>query len=203
MSGSHAIAAVVPAAGRSRRMGREKTALPWNDSTILETVLDKIAGVAIAGQAIAPVVVVLRPDLSDAADRARRRGARVVVNPRPDDGMIESVRLGIAAISQPVQALLLWPADHPAVAAATLRSLCCAAEPSKAVLLRYQGRRGHPALIGAELIPAIVEIPPGQGLRQLWRARPEIVLEIDVDDPGILVDLDTPADYETALERSS
>jgi molybdenum cofactor cytidylyltransferase len=172
-------------------MGREKIELAWDRSTVLEAVLDKIDALRAR-----PVVVVLREDLSDAASRARRHGAVVVVNPRPEHGMIESVRLGVAAISERVDAVLLWPADHPAVTGMTLQALAIAADRTRAVLPRFGGRRGHPAMIGADLLAGIESIPPGEGLHYLWRARPEIIIELDVDDPGILVDLDTSADYE-------
>ena len=194
------VAAVVPAAGRSRRMGREKIELVWEISTVLETILDKIAAVGAR-----PIVVVLRADLSQAQERARRRGARVVVNPRPDEGMIESVRLGISALTEPpvepVDAVLLWPGDHPAVASPTLDALLDAADRTRAILPRHGGRRGHPALIGSDLLDGIAAIPPGEGLRHLWRTRPEAVVELDVDDPGILIDLNTPVDYERTRPR--
>ncbi|HKD10831.1 MAG TPA: nucleotidyltransferase family protein [Thermoanaerobaculia bacterium] len=190
------VAAVVPAAGRSRRMGREKIELPWEISTILETILDKIAAVGAR-----PVVVVLRSDLTEAQERARRRGAAVVVNPRPDEGMIESVRLGISALAEPFDAVILWPGDHPAVAAPTLEALLQAADRTRAIVPRHQGRRGHPVVIGSDLLAGIAAIPPGEGLRHLWRMRPEAVRELDVEDPGVLIDLDTPADYERSKPR--
>ncbi len=185
------IAAVVPAAGRSRRMGREKIELPWDVSTILETVLDKLAAIGAA-----PIVVVLRSDLSAAAQRALRRGARVVINPNPDEDMLTSIRLGVAALSESVDGVLVWPADHPAVSVATLETLCAGAGRSRAVLPRYRGRRGHPVVLGADLLPAVAAIAPGEGLRRLWRLQPDLVLDLEVDDPGVLVDLDTPEDYD-------
>jgi len=177
-------------------MGREKIELPWEISTILETILDKIAAVGAR-----PVVVVLRSDLTEAQERARRRGAAVVVNPRPDEGMIESVRLGISALAEPFDAVILWPGDHPAVAAPTLEALLQAADRTRAIVPRHQGRRGHPVVIGSDLLAGIAAIPPGEGLRHLWRMRPEAVRELDVEDPGVLIDLDTPADYERSKPR--
>jgi len=194
------VAAVVPAAGRSRRMGREKIELLWDVSTVLDTILDKIVTVRAR-----PVVVVLRPDLTKAEERARRRGASVVVNPRPEQDMIESVRLGISALTElltePLDAVMLWPGDHPAVAPSTLEALLAAADRTRVILPRHEGRRGHPAVIGSDLLAEIAAIPPGEGLRHLWRRRSEAVRELDVDDPGILIDLDTPADYERSKPR--
>jgi molybdenum cofactor cytidylyltransferase len=194
------IAAVVPAAGRSRRMGREKVELLWDLSTVLETILDKIVTIRAW-----PVVVVLRPDLTKAQERVRRRGATVVVNPRPDEDMIESIRLGISALTElltePLDAVMLWPGDHPAVAPPTLETLLAAADRTRVILPRHEGRRGHPAVIGSDLLAGIAAIPPGEGLRRLWRRRPDTVVELDVDDPGVLIDLDTPADYERSKPK--
>ena len=185
------LGAVVVAAGLSRRMGREKILLPFGDGTILERVLQTLAAASIDER-----VVVVRPDLPQSAEIARRLGARVVVNANPQEEMLLSIRLGIAELSPGVDAFFLWPADHPAVAGETLAELARAAGRPRVVLPIHAGRRGHPALVGADLIADIGAIPAGQGLRHLWRARPEVLFEVPVDDGGVLMDLDTPEDYE-------
>jgi molybdenum cofactor cytidylyltransferase len=187
------LAAVVPAAGLSRRMGREKVLLRFGGWTVLERVLTTLAAAGVAER-----VVVLRPDLPEAAQLARKAGARVVVNPRPKDEMLLSIRMGIADLSLGVEAFYVWPADHPAVAVETLGLLAQEGGPGRVALPVHVGRRGHPALIGADLIPDIVAIPPNEGLRHLWRTRPEVLVEVPVDDVGVLLDLDTPEDYEKA-----
>lgn len=188
--------AVVAAAGLSRRMGREKVLLPFGSSTMLETVLSKLITAGVAR-----VVVVVRPDLADAAARARSAGADVVVNPHPEGEMLESIRLGVAALPREIEAFFVWPADHPAVHASTLDQLAARAARGRSVLPVFEGRRGHPALIGADLRPAIGEIPEHEGLRRLWRDRPDAVDELPVDDPGIVENLDDPDSYERALLR--
>jgi molybdenum cofactor cytidylyltransferase len=188
------LAAVVPAAGLSRRMGREKILLPFGDSTILETILERLAAAGVAER-----VAVLRPDLPEAADRARRSGARVVINPRPDEEMLLSIRLGLESVPANARAVFVWPADHPAVSPATLELLAGRADPARALLPTHEGRRGHPALVGRELLPAIAAIPPREGLRLLWRTRADAVVEIPVDDPGVVRNVDTPEDYRNAL----
>ncbi len=189
------LGAVVPAAGLSRRMRREKILLRFGASTVLEAVLDKLAGAGVV-----EVVVVLRRDLAPAAELARRHHAHVVFNERPDESMLVSMRLGLDALSDGVDAFFFWPCDHPAVAPPTLQALAAAADRLHAVIPRHHGRRGHPVVVGADLRAAIASIPEGQGLRHLWRMRPEAVREIDVEDPGILVDLDTPEDYDRLMK---
>ncbi len=188
------LGAVVVAAGLSRRMGREKVLLSFGESSVLERILTTLAVAAISER-----VVVLRTGLSEAQEQARRAGARVVLNRRPREEMLLSIRLGIAALALDVEAFYVWPADHPAVAPETLVALGREAAHDRAILPTYQDRRGHPALIGAGFLEAIGRIPPGKGLRHLWHAHPEILREIPVEDRGILLDLDTPEDYENAL----
>lgn len=190
------LGAVVPAAGRSRRMGREKVLLPFGDSTILETVLGKLEEAGVRR-----IVVVLRPDQPEAAGAAARAGAEVVVNPEPDEEMLVSIRLGVERLSGSVDAFFVWPADHPAIEPATLRRLAAEAGRGIAVIPVHRGRRGHPALVGAELVPEIERIPPDAGLRRLWRDRADAVREIAVDDPGVLENLDSPAAYDRARRR--
>jgi len=190
------LGAVVPAAGASRRMGREKVLLPFGASTILETVLGKLheAGVR-------RTVVVLRQDLPEAAAAAERAGAEVVINPAPEEEMLVSILLGVERLGTSVDALFVWPADNPAVEAATLRRLAADAGRGVALIPVHEGRRGHPALVGADLAAQIQHIPPDSGLRRLWRERADAVREIAVDDPGILENLDDPAAYDRARRR--
>ena len=191
------LAAVVPAAGLSRRMGAEKILLPFGRSTVLETVLETLAAAGVP-----EVVTVLRPDLPEAAERARRAGARVVFNARPEDEMLISIRLGLEAVSPDAAAVFVWPADHPAVSPDTIRLLARRADQAHALVPCYRSRRGHPALIGRDLFSAITRIPPREGLRHLWRMRTEALREIPVEDPGAVQNIDTPQQYRQALEES-
>ena len=190
------LGALVLAAGLSRRMGKEKVLLPLGASSSLERVLSTLHECGIEEP-----VVVLREDLPEAITRARRLGGRVILNPHPEEEMLVSIRLGITELPAGVTAFFVWPVDHPTVTAATVETLAGQADPGRAVLPVFRGRRGHPALIGKDLLPEIARIAANRGLRELWRARPEVLRELDVEDPGVLLDLDTPEDYEEALRR--
>jgi CTP:molybdopterin cytidylyltransferase MocA len=176
-------------------MGSEKVLLPFGRSTVLETILETLAAAGVV-----EVVTVLRPDLTEAAEMARRLGARVVFNPHPEEEMLESIRLGLRAIAPDARGAFIWPADHPAISAGTIRTLARFAHPALALIPCWQSRRGHPALIGRKLFSAIDEIPPGEGLRHLWRTLPDAVVEFSVEDPGTVQNVDTPEDYRKALE---
>jgi molybdenum cofactor cytidylyltransferase len=190
------LGAVVPAAGRSRRMGADKILLPFAGATMLETVVGKLAAAGVVR-----TVAILRPDLVEAERVVRSAGAEVVVNPDPDQEMIVSIRLGIERLEGSVDAFFVWPADHPAVRPATLALLADAASRDRAVIPVFRGRRGHPAVVGTGLVADIARLPADGGLRQLWRSRPDAVRELAVDDPGVLENLDDPEAYERARRR--
>jgi molybdenum cofactor cytidylyltransferase len=192
------LGAVVAAAGLSRRMGREKILLRFGETSVLERVLSTLAAAGVADR-----VVVVRPGLPDAEEQARRAGATVVVNPRPEEEMLLSIRMGISRLPLDLEAFYVWPADHPAVLPETLATLARGAASDRVVLPTHRGRRGHPALVGSGLIEAIARIPAGEGLRHLWHADPRLVCELPVEDPGVLLDLNTPEDYDAALRAAS
>jgi CTP:molybdopterin cytidylyltransferase MocA len=172
-------------------MGREKILLRFGGVTALERVLDSLLRAGVEDR-----VAVLRPGLEEAALLARGRGALVVLNEHPEEEMLVSIRLGIASLPRPVEAFAVWPADHPAVSPDTLAALAARAAPDRVIVPTWGGRRGHPALVGAALREAIDAIPPGSGLRRLWRDRPELLEELAVEDEGVVLDMNTPADYE-------
>ena len=190
------LGAVVVAAGRSRRMGAEKVLLPFGDSTVLGTVLETLAGAGVYG---ASTVVVVRPGLAGADPILAAAGARGVVNREPDAEMMSSIRLGIEALPPALDAFFVWPADHPAVSVETVRLLASRADAALALIPTWNGRRGHPALVGRDLRAAAVACPDEGGLRELWRARAEAVREIAVEDPGVVANADTREEYEAAL----
>lgn len=192
------LGAVVAAAGLSRRMGREKILLRFGETSVLERVLATLAAAGVAHR-----VVVLRPGLPEADEQARRAGASVVVNPRPEEEMLLSIRMGIGELAPDLDAFYVWPADHPAVLPETLVTLAKQASRDRVVLPTHRGRRGHPALVGSGFIDAIARIPAGEGLRHLWHADPKLVREVAVEDPGVLLDLNTREDYDAALRAAS
>jgi CTP:molybdopterin cytidylyltransferase MocA len=147
------------------------------------------------------VVVILRADLPETRRIPEAAGARVRINPEPDAEMLVSIRLGVDLLLPEADALFVWPADHPAVDPATLRRLLAGAARDSALLPVHAGRRGHPALVGADLLAGIADIPASEGLRWLWRDRADAVREIEVADPGVIENLDDPDTYRRALER--
>ena len=190
--------AVVPAAGRSRRMGRPKLLLPYRGSTVVGSLV-----AALAAGGVGEVVLVVASDRGSLARWGRAAGLTVAVNPDPSRGMLSSVRVGIAALGGAVALsprgapLLVAPGDlpalRPATVAALLRSFAATAAPLAVPV--HRGRRGHPLLISPRLIAEIDRLDPAVGLRQLLARHPGELLRVEVDDPGVLHDVDTSEDY--------
>ena len=186
------IAALILAAGESSRMKKLKPLLPLEGRTMIERVIGLFREVGIAD---------IRAVLGHEADRLipvlDRQGVSHVINEGYRSGMFSSLRTGAAHLQEGCGAFFLLPADMPFVRPETLQRLIAAFRETGEVAYRprYQGRRGHPPLISAELIPAILAFDQPGGLRALLAGYEGRCVDIECDDPGILIDLDTPEDY--------
>jgi len=180
-------AAIVLAAGRGSRMGGPKHALRLSGSSFLEAILRTAAAARIE---------VVRVVVAPSSIPQGLAGDRLVVNPAPERGMLSSVHCGIAALPAGVSGFLLWPVDHPMVTPETILALREAAERIGApvVVPTHDGRRGHPAWFSARVIPEILVAPERVGVKAVVLAHTDR-LELPVDDPGVIGDVDTPDDY--------
>jgi molybdenum cofactor cytidylyltransferase len=188
---------VVPAAGRSSRMGNPKPLLDAGGRNFLERVV-----AALRDGGAAEVIVGVRSEKGPIAAAALATGARVVVPDDVDDGPIATVREAIrGAEGDPeIKGLLLLPVDHPRVEAGTVAALLQAASapagPCAPIVVPVQrGRSGHPVFLSREVFPDLLEPELEEGARTVVERHRDRVLEVEVDDPGVLADLNTIADY--------
>ena len=140
------------------------------------------------------------------AERVRPAVARdsritVVENPNYFRGQLSSLKVGLAeAIAGGADAVIVHLADHPMVAPATFRALVD--EYGRAakliVVARYRGRRGHPVIFDSAVFAELMGAPEDQGARVVVNADVARVAYVEVDDPGVVLDLDTPADLASA-----
>lgn len=186
------VAGIVLAAGESARMGEPKPLLDAGGRTFIESAIQ-----ALAAGGCAPVVAVVQDEAGLAAERARAAGALVVTNPQPATGQIGSLRRALDALPADAAGCLVLPVDHPLVMPGTVAALVAALLDSGApvVVPAHGGRRGHPTLFGRALFHELRygELP--QGARTVVHAHEGAIVELAVDDPGILADIDSPADY--------
>ncbi len=185
------LGAVILAAGKGERLGGvAKALLVSGDRTFLARIVEtaRTAGLADA-------VCVVGPPYGEAvAAAARALGLRVVVNPDPARGMASSLALGFAAIADgPAGAAWLWPVDHAAVAPGTLATLVQTLGSHAAARPIHGGRGGHPPLVARALWAELAACGghPGGGRAVLAGAD---VRAVEVADPGVVGDVDTPAD---------
>lgn len=192
------VEAIVLAAGESTRMGRSKQLLPWGDSTILETILRVLQKSAVGG-----ITVVLGHSRREIEASIGHLSLNIVVNPRPELGMLSSIQCALESIRGDAEAYLIALGDQPQIQASTVDSLIRAASESDQgiYLPTFSGKRGHPVVLRARNRSAILGLSPESGLNILIRANGADVCELPVPSPTILADIDTPGDYERAREQ--
>jgi CTP:molybdopterin cytidylyltransferase MocA len=171
-------------------MGCCKQLLPLGERTVIVRCLDAL----VAGGA-GEIVVVVSEEGGDVAEAVREYPARFVINTVADGDMASSVRAGRDALSDPACAAIVFPSDYPLVSAGTIASLIAAHEASAAsiVIPCHNGRRGHPLLFPPGILN---ELTTSLTLRDLVRGNPDRISCVDVADPGVLHDMDTPEDYQ-------
>jgi molybdenum cofactor cytidylyltransferase len=197
--------ALLPAAGASRRMGRPKLTLPYAGGTLVGSLV-----ASLRGGGVSTILLVTAPGDEDLRAWAREAGVAVAVNPDPERGMLSTILEGIAALGGAAaladreELLLVSPADLPAIRPETVARLIREATEAGAPLALpvYHGRRGHPLAIAPALIPEIETLDPAVGLRQLRDRHEAELLEIEVEDAGVVLDVDTPAEYESLNRRT-
>lgn len=192
---SASVAAIVVAAGESRRMGCCKQLLDLEGKTALARCLETLR----AG-GVREIVVVVGLQGGAVAVEAGRFQVRIVVNEDPAGDMASSVQVGQRSLTTEVSGVIVALCDYPLVTPATIAALAAAHEESPALILIpvHGGRRGHPTLFPLEIL---AETAAGETLRDLVRRSPERVRMIEVHDPGILLDMDTPEDYQRMLQK--
>jgi molybdenum cofactor cytidylyltransferase len=127
----------------------------------------------------------------------REHGGEAILNPDPSAGPVSSLQAGIRSLPDEAAALLFAPVDHPLFSPATVRALIRSFAEFRAPLVvpAFEGWRGHPVLFGRALFPELLEEDLPEGARTVVRRYLETRLQLPVDDPGILADLDTPEEY--------
>jgi molybdenum cofactor cytidylyltransferase len=189
-------AVVVLAAGRGSRFDGpgHKLAQAFGESSVLGTTLS-----AVLASGLPMVVVTVEALVAEAARIVARRD--IVVLPAAEvqrAGMARSIVAGVSARSD-APGWLIHPADMPLVRPETFRAVAAALPGQASVVAHFGGRRGHPVGFSAEMFSELLELTGDEGARRLLLRYPSRVLELD--DRGILIDIDTQADLQDARGR--
>ena len=186
---------ILLAAGESRRMGFPKPLLRIDDETFLRRTLSAMLAV------VRNVIVVTGAHQARVAAEIPA-DSRVVAVHNPDflRGQLSSLKRAIGALSANADAAIVHLADHPLVQRSTFEAVAdeYAKRRSPIVIARHHGRRGHPVLFGRDVFREVLDAPEDQGARFVVNADPSRVIYVDVADPGVTLDLDTPEDLERA-----
>lgn len=182
------ISGIILAAGRGRRMGQTKQLVLWHSQPLVAAAFDAIAPVC------DEMIVVLGHQADEVAAALLPRHF-LRVNSDPDAQMFESIKVGLQA-ANPESNCLLQLGDHPQVKPETLQTLLAKSieSPGLAILPACQSKGGHPILIPPAVATTLLDAEVDGGLRAFWKAFPQTCLRIEVDDSGIVVDIDTPED---------
>jgi molybdenum cofactor cytidylyltransferase len=187
------IAAVVLAAGASTRMGQSKQLLPIGDQPMVRRVTEVVCSAGLA-----QVIVVVGAGAGAVEKALDGLPVQVVFNEAWPGGLSTSVRTGLGALREEIQAALMILADQPALTPGLLRALVARYQDTGAPIVApsHQGQRGNPVLFDWTLFPELAAAEGDLGGRALIARHREEVELVEVDDRALLRDIDTQADYE-------
>jgi molybdenum cofactor cytidylyltransferase len=187
--------AILLAAGESRRMGYPKPLLKLGSRTFIEVLAAAML------RSVARLIVVVGAHAGAVRD-AIPVDPRIALVENPDylRGQLSSIKAALPHVGPDAVGALIHLADHPMVRAETFAAVIdgCRRLQRPITIARYRGRRGHPVLFARELFGELAAAPDDQGARVVVAADPARVAYVDVDDLGVLTDLDTPEDLERA-----
>ena len=190
------ISAIILAAGESKRMGQPKMLLPWGETTVLQQVISTFQSAGVED-----IVVVTGGAHQQVEEIVQQSGALTysIFNKEYSNGeMLSSIQCGLAGMTNQSQAVLIGLGDQPQVRAGTVRLICetFRARESKLIVPSFQRRRGHPWLVDRSLWEELLEMKQPQSPRDFLNKHADEIQYVEVDNPSILADLDTPEDYQ-------
>jgi CTP:molybdopterin cytidylyltransferase MocA len=178
-------------------MGRQKQLLLLGDRSVIRRCVDTVFD-----SGVQDVVVVVNRDGDKIVEDLGGLAVRIVRNDAAESQMADSVRIGLRAIDESFSGVLVCLSDHPLIAPKTFRTLIEAHHraPDGIIVPSHAGRRGHPALFSRTILN---EVLSGGTLRDIIKKDERRVRLIEVNDEGILLDMDTNEDYQVAREMFS
>lgn len=178
-------------------MGAFKPLLPFGNQTVIEST---VANLRAGGANQIVVVVGHRGD--ELKEKLAAPDVDFAINSNPDSPMAASIRSGMYFVGPASAAVLITPADHPAISSDTIKSIVSAWQ-SGAVLVQpeYEGHGGHPVLVDRRYFKELLHLDAESGLRGFFAAHRDDTLRLVVKSPFIARDLDTWEDYVALHEQ--
>jgi molybdenum cofactor cytidylyltransferase len=188
------IAGIILAAGASSRMGTPKALLEFRGETFIARLI------RVMSAACSPVIVALGHDAE--AIRAAGAGAEFAVNPDPSRGQLSSLQCALALVPEQAEGFLFQPVDCPAVDAETVKRIAAVLREHPLVIPRWDGQRGHPVGVRREFIDEFLALPAEASTKEIIRRHAARSFCLDVDDEGVLGDVDDPEAYRILQESA-
>lgn len=188
------ISAVILAAGASRRMRQPKMLLPWGDSVVIQKVVSTLVDSGVSR----PVMVTGR-SAEEIKQVIQADSIIWVHNPNFETTeMLQSLKIGLRHLPEEATAFLIVLGDQPQIEPVVIRQIIAEyiMNQRKIIIPSYQFRRGHPWLVSRDLLPELLVLPEDATLRQFLNAHTDAIYYLNVDNSSVLMDLDTPAEYE-------
>src|SRR2546426_724197 len=192
-TGRTRVSAIILAAGMSKRMGEVKQLLSLGEATLLGRVLE-----AVQSSQVDECVVILGFAAEAIREKVSLNNAKVVVNEAYSEGMSTSLRAGLANVNPQAEAALVVLADQPFVKAATIDRLIEEYKKSRpqVAIPVHKGFRGNPVLLDRSVFAEAMGLQGDIGCRAIFGSRVKNILKVPVDDAGILIDADSPEEFE-------
>ncbi|MEO8435263.1 MAG: nucleotidyltransferase family protein [Pyrinomonadaceae bacterium] len=186
------VAAILLAAGRSRRMGAFKPLLPFGATTVIDHCITTLRQAGIDS-----IVVVLGHRADDVRRQLQDTEVLFALNPDPESEMGASIASGIHQLAETAKATLIALVDHPAVPADVIRLLIdeWKSKGTRLVIPEFAGRGGHPVLVDLGFREELLRLAAAGGLRALFEQHRDEVCRLPVSSPFVARDMDTWEDY--------
>jgi molybdenum cofactor cytidylyltransferase len=191
------IVAVILSAGESSRMGRPKALLPIDGVRFVAKIV-----AALKSTDVGNIIVVLGHHAEEMRQKIGDLPVTILVNHDYKQGQLSSLQVAIRHLESssegsPVDGILVHLVDHPYISATLVDLMIDRFYETKKLIVvpRFQGRRGHPVIFARALFLELLAAGTDQGAKPVVHAHRDDTLEIDTDDEGVLIDIDTPEEY--------
>lgn len=192
------VSGIVLAAGLSERMGTPKPFLKSNGRTFVEHIIDNLRGLNAN-----PIILVLNHLHKPHLDSPDLQGVSVCFNPNPRLGQFSSLKIGIEKLNHDIDAFFMCLVDHPFVKLSTYRKMVELSKGEEPFIMipSYHKAGGHPVLFSGDFREIIAQAPSSWNGKTIKREYSNAVIYIDVDDKGVVTDIDTPEEFRAASAR--
>jgi molybdenum cofactor cytidylyltransferase len=187
------VAGLILAAGKSERMGKPKLMLDFHGKTFLDHIVDEACH-----SALTEVKVVIGHNAEQVQSRFPNLKGKWIINPDYERGQLSSIQSGLTFFKNySLDGIMLFLIDHPFISLKLINQLIDYFDVNRhsIVIPSYSRRRGHPVIFPKSLFEDLWNASPDRGASDVVRRHEKQIFHAEVDNPGILIDIDTPEDY--------